>query len=129
MPETRAAADRKTVLIVDDDPDILHMLTRYLEREEMTVISVLDALQALDVISTHEIDMVITDYNMPHVNGGEFLRQLKETPQLSEIPVVVMSAFLPPAQSDELLKEGAAFFLEKPLNLDSLVAMLRFSGF
>ena len=115
------------VLLVDDDPEILHLVTRYLEREGVTVVSVLDALQALDALEREHFDMVITDYHMPHLTGSDLLAQMKAAGG-ADIPVVVMTAWPTDEIADRVLREGAAFFLEKPLDFRQLVALIRFAG-
>ena len=116
------------VLLADDDPDILRLLTRFLEREGVTVVSVQDGLQAVDALGRERFDMVITDYQMPYLTGGELLKALKETPGGGEVPVVVMTAYPSEELADWLLREGAAFFLEKPLDFGQLLALVRFAG-
>lgn len=115
------------VLLVDDDPDILRLMTRYLEREEIVVVSVQDALQALDALEREPFDMVITDYQMPYLTGGDLVARMKGE-GAAEIPVVVMSAHGSDEVADRVLREGAAFYLDKPLDFAQLLALVRFAA-
>ncbi len=116
------------VLLVDDDAATLKLLTDFLEREGLTVVSVGDALQAIDALSREDFDMVVTDYNMPMVTGEQLLRTMKALPGGRDIPVIVVSAVEEPGLEDRLLRQGAAFFLRKPVDFDQLLALLRFAG-
>ena len=116
------------VLLVDDDTATLKLLTRFLEHEGLTVVTVGDALQAIDALSREDFDMVVTDYDMPMMTGEDLLREMKAQPGGKDIPVIVISAVREPGLEDRLLREGAAFFLPKPVDFDQLLALLRFAG-
>lgn len=91
---TRARAGR-TVLLVEDDPDVRDVLEDELESGGYNVIPAANGKQALDFLTLNrpeKADVVILDLMMPMVSGWEVLDQMHANPQLAEIPVIVLSA-------------------------------------
>ncbi len=116
-----------TVLIVDDDEAIASMLSRFLSREGFQVHTALDALQALDFLEREKISLVITDLMMPHMDGRALVRQIRKDPRHKDIPVILITAFPSDEAADKSLRDGASFFLPKPLDLDALATLIRFA--
>ena len=74
-----------------------------------------------------KFDLVVTDYNMPMMNGDELLRQIHAQVVHKSVPVIVMSASPDSGLADRLLRAGAAYFMPKPIQFDQLLALLRFA--
>ena len=106
---------RKSVLIIEDNELNLEMLSLIIDKD-FNVVKAHNGLEALNYLKTsfNDISLILTDIYMPIMNGYEFLDNLKKDPQLSLIPVIVMTQ----ANSDEeellALKHGANDFLPKP---------------
>jgi CheY-like chemotaxis protein len=81
-----------TVLLVDDEPSLLRLYTRVLEDMGCTVATAPDGQEALTMAPVLRPDLVITDLNMPRMNGLELCRALREDAALRDIPVVLHSA-------------------------------------
>jgi len=109
---------QKTVLLVEDDPDIRDIVQDVLEAEGYDVVPASHGRQALEFLSgTREgdrPDLVILDMMMPLVDGQHVLDAIRSDDVLSSVPVVVMSA----VQHEK--PAGAAAFLRKPFSLDTL---------
>ena len=78
------------VLVVDDDPDIAHFVRAVLQKAGMTAVACFDPLEALALAARERFDAVITDIEMPGMNGLEFVGKLRELQP--DLPVVVMTA-------------------------------------
>ncbi|MFN0064479.1 MAG: response regulator [Myxococcaceae bacterium] len=115
------------ILVVDDDVELCALLSRYLEKNGMRVFSAADALQAQDVLEREKVNLVIADYRMPHMNGIQLTQMLKSDPRHAAIPVILMSADMTDAISEEALRKGVAMVLQKPLSFDSLLTLVRFA--
>jgi two-component system chemotaxis response regulator CheY len=115
------------ILVVDDDMELCTLLSRFLERHGYRVHSAGDALQALDILERTDISLVLTDYMMPHMDGIRFTEMLRADPRHKETPVILLTAF----NSDELtergMRKGVALTLEKPVDFDRLLTLLRFA--
>ena len=96
MPAQVASAEGAvrptTVLLVEDDRSLRRYLEVVLRREGYEVIIAADGLEAMRATLTSSIDLVVTDAIMPNINGHELVRFLRNTPQLSDIPIVLLSA-------------------------------------
>jgi DNA-binding NtrC family response regulator len=111
----------KSILIVDDDARMLCALEKVLRGEGMTVIPAFEASEAVEVLTQRKrrVDLVITDLRMPFVNGITLLYAIHE--MLPAMPVIVLTAFGEPDVRSECFRQGAAAFLEKPMDSQRLV--------
>ena len=80
------------ILIVDDDPDIRLLLDFNLSSVGYEVLEATNGAEALDIIKEHTVNLVITDLTMPVMDGYELIRTLKESPETSKIPVLMLTA-------------------------------------
>lgn len=115
------------ILVVDDDHDVCVLLSRFLERHGYTVFSAGDALQALDVLERHTVGLILSDYQMPHMDGIRFTEALKQDPRTKNIPVILVTGHSAPDFTDRSLRSGIALTLQKPLDLDRLLTLVRFA--
>ncbi|KAF3341249.1 two-component response regulator ARR4-like protein [Carex littledalei] len=104
------------VLAVDDSSVDRAVIARILRKSKYRVTAVDSAERALEILEMEpSVDMIITDYCMPEMNGYELLRKVKESSELREIPVVIMSSENVPNRITRCLEEGAEDFLIKPV--------------
>ena len=92
VPGVEAAARSFTVLLVEDDRSLRRYLEVVLRREGYDVILAADGLEAMRATLTSTVDLVVTDAIMPNLNGHELVRFLRNTPQLSQLPIVLLGA-------------------------------------
>ncbi|MCZ6773898.1 MAG: response regulator [Proteobacteria bacterium] len=110
------------ILLVDDDRQTRLKLSRNLESEGYTVGVAQGGRQALDMLESASFDLIILDILMPEVDGFTVLSQVKATPALREIPVVVISAVDDPDSIEKCRQLGAAEYLIKPVSAENLNA-------
>ncbi|XP_020112547.1 two-component response regulator ORR6-like isoform X2 [Ananas comosus] len=104
------------VLAVDDSSVDLAVIAKLLRRSKYRVTTVNSPRRALDLLGLDpNVHMIITDYWMPEMTGYELLKRVKESSELKEIPVVIMSSENVPSRINMCLKEGANDFLIKPV--------------
>ncbi len=111
--------NKATLLIVDDEPNILTSLRRALELEDFHAITARSGSLALDAVAMKAPDLVLLDVAMPEINGIEVLRRLKAT--WPDLPVVMMSGHSTIETAVEATKLGAQDFVEKPLSTERLL--------
>lgn len=115
----RGGTTRKTVLLVDDDAENLSTLGEILRRLDYEVLTRLDAREALSALrGGAEIDLVITDYRMPEMDGLEFIVQLHRV--LPDIPVIMMTGY---GEVEVYLKSrslGVFEYMNKPVRMKDL---------
>jgi two-component system chemotaxis response regulator CheY len=81
--------------------------------------------QALDLAKNHQVDLLITDINMPEMDGKALLMRVKSSPKLADLPVLVISSLSNPAKENELIELGAFAVLSKPISPASLTVVLQ----
>lgn len=107
------------ILLVDDEPSILSVLTALLKAESYEVVPILGGEKARDLIKTEPFDLMISDIRMTPVNGMELLRLAHdERPQL---PVIMLTAYGSVETAIEALKLGAFDYVTKPFKVDELL--------
>ncbi|HYF50788.1 MAG TPA: response regulator [Planctomycetota bacterium] len=117
MPETRSI---KRVLIVEDDLDIRDVLTQVLEYEGYEVATAGNGREALDYLRSHpKPGLILLDLMMPVMDGWQFRAEQQKTPELANIPVVILSADGNAYQKASTVR--AAGFLKKPVELETLL--------
>ncbi len=116
------------ILVVDDDFDVCRMLAKFLEHHGYTVFSAADALQGLAVLKKEQVGLVITDLDMPFMNGIAFTEKLKATEAFKHLPVILLTAHLSEEVARQGLRKGVAMTLSKPINFESLLNLVRFAS-
>ncbi|HET8567875.1 MAG TPA: response regulator [Candidatus Limnocylindria bacterium] len=112
------------ILAVDDDKDLREFYGALLRDEGHEVLLARDGLEALTQLGSAP-DLILLDLMMPVMDGYEFLRRLREHPQGRHVPVLVVSAALPPGR-DTL--RGAQAVLRKPFDFDRMLRTIEMYG-
>ncbi|KAJ4746970.1 two-component response regulator-like protein [Rhynchospora pubera] len=109
------------VLAVDDSLVDRKVITSLLRKSKYRVTAVDSGKRALELLDTEpNVNMIITDYSMPEMTGYELLKKVKESSELCQIPVVIMSSENVPTRINRCLEEGAEDFLLKPVQLSDV---------
>lgn len=111
-----------TILIIDDDESLRELLRLHLTSAGYEVRVAEDAIDAGHLVLKQAPDLIITDVNLPHMDGFEFVAALKSDPTLPYIPVIFLTST---DDGDHRGKElGAVGYLTKPVRADQLLAMV-----
>jgi len=111
------------ILVVDDSAAIRKILQRVLRQTGMairTVVEAGDGQEALEVLKTQKVDLVLTDINMPKMDGLQFLAALRSTPPWSTLPVVMITTEGGEAKVSEAVRLGAVGYVRKPFTADQI---------
>jgi len=104
------------ILLADDDPIMRELAGERLGAAGHDVILACDGKEALDLLCSEEFDLVISDLDMPHMNGYELTARIRATPELWDLPIVVVTASDRGDAVDQAFAAGATSFLAKPIN-------------
>lgn len=118
----------KTVLVVDDDPHIRHMLDFKLGRAGFTVMTASNAGDAFELARRHHPEVIVTDYQMPGGNGLELCERLKKTPETAAIPVLMLTARGYKVAPDDLATTNLKGLIPKPFSTRDLIARIQELG-
>ncbi len=116
----------RRILVADDDPAILRLVTAIVEKEGFTVVPARDGREAYKILQNDSNFIAgIFDVVMPHIQGPELVRYMKTEKRLMRIPVMMMTAEQNPKLSSDSFSAGAVVFLPKPFTTSQLQVMLR----
>lgn len=108
--------NNKTILVVDDESHILHVVSLKLQNAGFTVLTANDGEEALEVAASSAIDMVITDFQMPGISGLELSRKLHSEPGRKNLPVMLLTAHGLALEPVELAQSGITACQSKPFS-------------
>lgn len=111
------------ILLVDDDPHLMHVLAMFFDLEGYHVLKARDGQQALDLLQEYQPDLVLLDLMMPGVGGLEVCKQIRANQKFKTVPVVIFTAA--DTREEELKAAGADRFIAKPYSLDGLRETVR----
>jgi phosphate regulon transcriptional regulator PhoB len=115
----------KKILIVDDEKDIVDLISYNLEKEGFTIIKAYDGEKALDLIQKDSPDLVVLDLMLPGIRGLDVCRLIRQDKKTERLPIIMLTA-----RSDDLdkilgLEMGADDYITKPFNVKELIARIR----
>ncbi len=114
------------VLVADDDPAILRLVSTIIEKEGFSVVSARDGREAYKALQNDSSFIAaVFDVVMPHIPGPELVRYMKTEKRFMKIPVMMMTAEQDPKLSSDSFTAGAIVFLPKPFTTVQLQTMLR----
>lgn len=119
------ALEGTCILVVDDSSETTDMLGKLLEMDGAEVHTAHSAMEALALAGKAKFDLVISDISMPEMDGYQLLRQLRQLPQMADVPALALTGFGRVSDVDRAHREGFAKHFTKPLDIDKLLAIVR----
>ena len=117
--KSRAGVGR--ILIVDDEEDLVSTIKSHLEWYNYEVSSAEDGREGLEKAIEQKPDLILLDISMPNMNGHQMLECVRKNPQLSETPVIMLTALFEPADIEAASSCGINDYVTKPFELNELV--------
>jgi DNA-binding response OmpR family regulator len=115
----------KTILIIDDEPDLVKLLDYHLTRADYAVLSARDGESGLALARKHVPDLVILDVMMPGVDGFEMCKRLRQEPATSRLPVLMLTAKADESDRVLGLELGADDYVTKPFSVREVTARVK----
>ncbi|UTH74666.1 response regulator [Chromobacterium sp. IIBBL 290-4] len=112
----------KRILVVDDDPRNLFVITAALERHGAAISNAVNGKRALEYLARERPDLVLMDIMMPEMDGYQTIAEIRAHPDWASLPVVAITAKALPTEREKILNAGADDYLSKPVDYDLLVA-------
>jgi type IV pilus assembly protein PilB len=113
------------ILVVDDSPTMVHVISYFLQLEGYTVTSASDGAQGLEAVRREAPHLIVSDVDMPRMNGLEMVRALRADPRTSEIPILMLTARTSVEHETEGLATGADDYVPKPVEPRRLAARVK----
>ncbi|MBI5026457.1 MAG: hybrid sensor histidine kinase/response regulator [Nitrospirae bacterium] len=115
----------RRVLIVDDSLSVRKYVSGFLESKDFRVYTATNGIEALKLLGENEIDLIITDLEMPVMHGYELINELRKEEKFQNIPVVVLTSRGSEKHREKALSLGAKDYLVKPFDEDTLIEVVR----
>ncbi len=123
----KSASENKTLLLIDDDPNLILLVKDYLEFRGYQVLTAANGREALKIVEQESPDMIICDVMMPEMDGHAFVQEIRQNRRTDWIPIMFLSA---KGQSQDRVKglnTGADVYMVKPFEPEELVAQVESS--
>lgn len=114
--------DTETILVVDDNEEIVYSISELLKYEGYQVLQAYDGMEALEVVESRAVDLILLDVMMPRLNGLSALMKLRER---HKIPVIILSAKTEESDKVSGLMLGADDYISKPYNSAEMIARIK----
>ena len=115
----------KRILVVDDEPDLIKVLTYRLEASGYEVLKALDGQEGLEIARQEKLDLILLDVMMPNMDGNKVCALLKFDKRYKNIPIIMLTARAEEEDRLTSLEIGADAFFNKPLNYEELLEKIK----
>ncbi|HYA86593.1 MAG TPA: response regulator [Nitrospirota bacterium] len=113
------------ILIIDDEPDIVDLVSYNLKKDGFRVMTASDGEEALNKIQKDKFDLVVLDLMLPNIQGGELCRIMKNDPRTAGIPIIMLTAKGEEGDRVMGLENGADDYITKPFSVRELIARIK----
>lgn len=108
------------IMVVDDCQTTRKILTLYLKAKGFDVISAENGLDAIEKLASHEVNLIMSDLNMPFMDGIELVKTLKADSTTSHIPILMVTTEADPEEKQKAMEAGASAYLIKPVTAEAV---------
>lgn len=115
----------RKILVVDDSATVRQTVSMTLDKAGYTHMTAVDGLDALRVLQNERVDMVITDLNMPNMDGFGLTRELRQNQKTRFTPILILTTETDPDKKVEGKSAGATGWIDKPFKPDHLLKVVR----
>ncbi|MFO7445560.1 MAG: response regulator [Ignavibacteriaceae bacterium] len=112
---------KKVILVADDSPSIRKFISFALTLKGFEIITVSDGMEALEKLPTEKVSLVITDLNMPNVDGYELIKTIRANEDFKDIPIIILSSLAGSNEIEQGISCGANSYLIKPFDPKRIV--------
>ncbi len=112
-------------MTVDDSASVRAMISDTLSKEGYDIVEAEDGVDALAKLKANKVDTIISDINMPNMNGIELIREVRKDPDNKFLPIIMLTTESSPQQKQEGKEAGATGWIIKPFSPDKLIAAVK----
>jgi two-component system, chemotaxis family, chemotaxis protein CheY len=118
---------RQTVLLIDDQPTVLDIHAAIIKslKMDLNIVSMTDPVEALNWLQNKQVDLIITDFRMHHMDGMQFVQALKNDDNVLTHAIIVVTVLKEQAIHQELIAAGASACLTKPVQTNELLKIAK----
>ena len=113
------------ILVVDDDKTTRKLLSIYLKAKGHEVVTAENGLEGIEKVGTENVNLVVTDMNMPYMDGIEFVKNLRADPLYAELPIIMVTTEADEDEKKRAFEIGVDDYLVKPTNAEQINASIK----
>jgi excisionase family DNA binding protein len=122
IPTDALESGKRKILVVDDDPDLVELISRVLEKDGRFEVKVArNGFDAGMLVKEYQPDLIVLDVMLPDINGREVCQRIRSDSSLSDVKIICISGMVEQDKVQELKKAGANDFLHKPFEIEQLI--------
>ena len=114
-----------TILLIDDEPDILEFLSYTLKKEGLKVFTANNGKDGVEMAKSLSPDLIILDVMMPQMDGYEVMQKIRQDPQFLSLPIIALTAKAMKGDREKCIEAGASDYISKPIDNEQLLSLLR----
>jgi two-component system, cell cycle response regulator DivK len=115
----------KTALIIEDNPDNMVLITRFLEKFGYRTLKAVTGMEGFEMALQKRPDFIILDIQLPDIEGTEVLRKIRSSEIGTSIPVIAMTSYAMSGDREKLLSAGCDGYIEKPIDPERVISQIR----
>lgn len=115
---------KKTILVVDDFTSIREFVCETLQRKGYDTVSATNGNEAYSILEKSQVNLVLSDYNMPQCTGLELLKKIKANPAMAKVPVIFLTTEINPEKMKSAREAGLSAWIKKPYQAESFFAQI-----
>lgn len=115
----------KTILVVDDSVVVRQVVTLTLRNAGFSTIDAVNGIDALKKLQSNQVELIVTDLNMPEMDGISFIREVRSRDDIRHLPIVMLTTVSEEKKKQEGRTAGASVWVYKPFNAGQLLAAIR----
>jgi len=115
----------KTALIIEDNPDNMVLITRFLEKFGYRTLQAVTGMEGFEMALQKRPDFIILDIQLPDIEGTEVLRKIRSSEIGTSIPVIAMTSYTMSGDREKLLSAGCDGYIEKPIDPERVISQIR----
>jgi len=113
------------ILIIDDSPTMRKMIKLALKSLNITVLEANNGIEGIELLNREQVDLVMTDLNMPEMNGFDFLKYMRQNENYKNTPILIVSTESKPEILNTAKELGVSEYLKKPFKMPELQAIIK----
>lgn len=115
----------KKILIIDDSAVFRKIVSVHLKSAQFDLVEAIDGMDALNKLKSEKVDLIVSDMNMPNMDGITFIKNVKEDPNNKFTPIIMLTTESQEEKKKEGMQAGARAWLTKPFNPEELVNTIK----
>jgi two-component system, cell cycle response regulator DivK len=115
----------KTVLIIEDNPDNMVLITRFLEKFGYRTLQAVTGMEGFEMALQKRPDFIILDIQLPDIEGTEVLRKIRSSEIGNSIPIIAMTSYAMSGDRERLLSAGCDGYIEKPIDPERVISQIK----